>query len=236
MTKRAPAPFTIRDAVAAINKNTRGLPREREFLGRLQSDEYEREAEIIRSTIRKHQKTTNDDVGLIIIKNAMTALNVATTFWRLPDEIREQKEKCAQATAAVAVLRCYFAKYRSDGADQFRKALDWAEEFIGRGLERFGGLDVADGAIITAQGELPEPLRLRRQHKTPAAQRATFQRAMSQTFFDFLGEWCDEGVAALNDIAFATKDTPIEQVRRNRRPQRPSKAGQLTSKKIRVAR
>jgi hypothetical protein len=240
MTKRAPAPFTIRGALAAINKNAGELPwREREFLGRLKSDEYEREVEIIRSTIRKHRKIANDlglgalDVGIIIVKNAMTALNVATTYWRLPDELNEQKERCAKARAALSTLRCYFAKYRSDEADQLRKSLGWAEVIIGGAFARCGGLSVTpDGTIITAQGELPQPLRLRRQRRTTAAQRATFQRAMSQTFLDFLGRPCDEAVAALCDIAFAAKDTPIEQVRRNRRPQRPSKTGPLTGRKI----
>jgi hypothetical protein len=238
MTKRAPAPFTIRGALAAINKNARELPgRERELFGRLKSDEYEREVEIIRSTIRKHRKIPNDlglsahDVGIIIIKNAVCALNIAKTYCRLPDELNEQKGKCAKARAALSTSRCYFANYRSGEADQLRKSLDWAEGVIGRGLERFGGLSVRpDGTIITAQGELPQPLRLRRQRKTTAAQRAMFQRAMSQTFLDFLGRPCDEAVAALTDIAFATKDTPIEQARRNRRPQRPSKTGPLTGR------
>jgi hypothetical protein len=240
MTKRAAPPFTIRDAVTAIKKNAGILPkREREFLGRLKSDEYEREIEILRLAIRKHRKIPNDlglgalDVGRIIIKNAMTAFNVTTTYWRLPDEINEQKEKHATTRAALGELRCYFARYRSDDADQLRKSLDWAESVIDRGLMRFGGLDVGpEDTIITAQGELPQPLRLRRQHKTTAAQRATFQRAMSQTFLDFLGKRCDAAVAALTDIAFGSKDTPTEQVRRNRRPQRPSKTGPLTSKRI----
>jgi hypothetical protein len=196
-----------REALAAINKfeNARVLSgREREFLRRLRSRDYADAVERIWSTIHRHRKEPSDDVR--IIKNAVCALNVAATYWRLPELLAEQRKKCTKAKAALGK--------------------DWAEGVIDAlAFARFGGLDIEDnGAVTWARGELPKWLWLGREHATPASQRAMFMRAMSETFQGFFGRPCGVAVAALTEVAFEESIT-LEQVRAARRLQRPPKTG-----------
>jgi hypothetical protein len=193
-----------REAVAAIAefKSARVLSgRAREFLDRLKSEDYATAVETIWLTIRRHRREPSDDVS--VIKNAVCALNVATTYCQLPKLLDEQRKKCTKAKAALGK--------------------DWAEGVIDvLAFARFGGLSVDDNGTITwAQGELPRWLRLSRECATRASKRAMFVRAMSETFCGFFGKPCDAAVAALTDVAFATdKPTTHEQVRAARRPKR----------------
>src|SRR6516165_8988855 len=99
-----------REALTAIDKfgESARSGRDREFLDRLRSDHYAHSLEQIWSTIQKHRRTPKD--GVSIINNALVARMVATTYWRLPDQLREQEEKCAKARANLGELRGYFAK------------------------------------------------------------------------------------------------------------------------------
>jgi hypothetical protein len=183
------------EALSAINEFEQKarvlLGSDREFLERLRSNKWADHVNRIWSTIQKHQQTSNDDQ--VIIKNAVCALHVATTYWRLPDQLDEQRQKCTAAKTALGAV--------------------WANGLIDRGLKRFGGLSVKDdGTVTSVHGELPKWLRLTRERTTPASQRAMFMAAMSETFQAVLGKRCHEAVAALTDVAFAT-DTTVDQVR-----------------------
>jgi hypothetical protein len=181
------------------------LGREREFLNRLRSDKDT--VTQIGTAIQKHQKTA--DEALVIVKNAVCAFCVATTYWRLPDQLREQNEKCEKLKAALRVLGDHF-KHCGPEIDY---CLKLCGSQIERAFERFGGLRVEeDGTVLSTHGELPGWLRLTRKCQTLASQRAMFMEAMSETFRGFLGAPCDEAVRALAIVAFKV-DTTVDAVR-----------------------
>jgi len=177
------------------------LGSDQQFLERLRSNKYADHVNRIWSTIQRHR---NDD--RIIIQNAVCARRVATTYWRLPDQLDKQREEYAEARTVVGRL---FAKHGGPQAEKL------GYRIIDRGLERFGGLSVKDdGTVTSAHGELPKWLRLTRERKTPASQRAMFMAAMSETFQGVLGKRGHEAVAALADVAFETRTaTTVDQVR-----------------------
>ena len=206
------------EALVAINafeqKEARVLlGRDREFLDRLRSNEHADQVNRIWFAIRKHRKTSDDDQ--ILIKNAICALRLATTYWELPEQLDEQKKKSEKVRMALRLVRSYFSNDRDPHADQLRKTLDWADRAVDRGLERFGGLSIKqDGTITSANGELPRWLRLTRKRRTTASQRAMFMEAMSETFRWVLGKPCDEAVAELAEVAFNTRRAmTVDQVR-----------------------
>jgi hypothetical protein len=189
------------------------LGRDRKFLDRLRSNEYADQVNRIWFAIRKRHKTPDDDQ--IMIKNAVCALRVATTYWKLPEQLDEQKQESEKVRMALQLVRSCFANHRGPHADQLREKLDWADRVIDRGLERFGGLSIKqDGTITSAYGELPRWLRLTRKRRKTASQRAMFMEAMSDTFRWVYGKPCDEAVAALADVAFNTRRAmTVDQVR-----------------------
>ena len=216
------APVSPRDrALAAIEAFERTSPvllgGDRELLDRLRSREYATQIDQIWSAIEKLRKTPDDDV--IVIKNAVCAFNIADTYWHLPDELRKQKRRDANAKKAICVLRDYFKE--KSGADQLQQSLSWASSIIDRSGERFGGLKPEDDGTITS---MPKWFRLGRERKTPAAKRVLFMAAMSETFRGLFGKPCDDAVAALTDVAFQNPTT-VDQVRDAWR-----RTGQLTKK------
>jgi hypothetical protein len=206
------------EALAAIDafeqEETRVLlGRDREFLDRLRSNKHADQVNRIWSAIEGHRKTPDDDQ--IIIKNAVYVLRVATTYWKLPEQLDEQKKKSEKVRMALRLVRSYFSNDREPHADQLRKTLDWADRAVDRGFKRFGGLSIRqDGTITSAYRELPRWLRLTRKGRTTASQYAMFMEAMSDTFRGVFGKPCDEAVAALTDVAFSTsRATTVDQVR-----------------------
>ena len=206
------------EALAAINAFEQEearvlLGRDREFLDRLRSNKHAEQINRIWSAIREHRKAPDDDQ--IIIKNAVCALRVATTYWKLPEQLEEQKQESKKVKIALQLVRSFFADQRGPHADQLREKLNWADRVIDRGMERFGGLSIKqDGTITSAYGKLPSWLRLTRKRRTAESQLAMFMEAMSDTFRWVLGKPCDEAVAALTDVAFNTsRAMTVDQVR-----------------------
>ena len=210
------ATITPRDwAVAAIDAFEHSLPvwRERELLDRLRDSKYAPQIDQIWSVIEKLRKTRTMTSPSSTMRSA--PLETATTYWRLPDELRKQAQRDAKAKWAVRVLRDYFKDDQL--AQSLNKAIDRSSG------ERFSGLKIEDDGTITS---MPKWLRLSRECKTPAAQQVLFIVAMSETFRGFFGKPCDAAVAALTDVAFQTrKPTTIDQVRDAWR-----RTGQLTKK------